>query len=57
MLAPDFNQREAISGVSVKLTSSEASVAATITIANARRNAPVIPVMKMIGPRPPRPPG
>ena len=35
----------------MKLTSSEASVAATITMAKARRNAPVTPVMKMIGPQ------
>ena len=35
----------------MKLTSSEASVAATITMAKLRRNAPTIPVMKMIGPQ------
>ena len=50
-MPPGFSQREAISGVRVKLTSSEASVAATITMAKLRRNAPVMPVMKMIGPQ------
>ena len=49
--SPALSQREAISGVRVKLTSSEASVEATITIAKLRRNAPTSPVMTRIGPQ------